>query len=50
MPIYLDPAISVVEAHQIASEVEDALSSRYGKETQVNIHIEPDNKKERMDI
>ena len=48
--ILVDPAISVVKAHQIASDVEDALSSKYGKETQVNIHIEPDNKKERMDI
>ena len=48
--ILVDPQISVVESHEIASQVENALSSRYGKETQVNIHVEPDIAGERMDI
>ena len=48
--ILVDPQISVVESHETASQVENALSSRYGKETQVNIHVEPDIAGERMDI
>ena len=48
--ILVDPQISVVESHEIASQVENALSSRYGKETQVNIHVEPDIAGERMYI
>lgn len=48
--ILVDPQISVVESHEIASQVENALSFRYGKETQVNIHVEPDIAGERMDI
>lgn len=48
--ILVDPQISVVESHEIASQVENSLSSRYGKETQVNIHVEPDIAGERMDI
>ena len=48
--ILVDPQISVVESHEIASQVENALSSRYGKETQVNIHVEPDIAGERMVI
>lgn len=40
--IVVDPTISVTEAHDIATEVEDALSRKFGNETQVSIHIEPD--------
>ena len=40
--IVVDPSISVTEAHDIATEVEDALSRKFGNETQVSIHIEPD--------
>lgn len=40
--IVVDPSISITEAHDIATEVEDALSRKFGSETQVNIHIEPD--------
>lgn len=40
--IVVDPAISIVEAHDIATDVEDALRMRYGAETQMSIHIEPD--------
>lgn len=40
--IVVDPDKTVVEAHDIATAVEDALRSRFGEETQMNIHIEPD--------
>lgn len=33
--------ISIVEAHDIATSVEDMLISKYGQQTQVNIHVEP---------
>lgn len=39
--IVVDPHISVTEAHNIATEVENALREKYGNETQINIHIEP---------
>lgn len=39
--IDVDPDISVVEAHDIATNVENALRERYGRETQINIHVEP---------
>lgn len=40
--IVVDPEISIVEAHDIATDVEDALRKRYGHQTQLSIHIEPD--------
>lgn len=40
--VVVDPHISVTEAHNIATEVENALREKYGNETQINIHIEPD--------
>ncbi len=40
--IVVDPSISITEAHDIATEVEEALSLRFGNETQISIHIEPD--------
>lgn len=40
--IVVDPHISVTEAHNIATDVENALKEQYGNETQINIHIEPD--------
>lgn len=39
--IAVDPDISVVEAHDISTNVENALRERYGRETQINIHVEP---------
>lgn len=39
--IAVDPDITIVEAHDIATDVEDALRARYGNETQVTIHVEP---------
>ena len=40
--IVVDPSISITEAHDIATEVEEALSRKFGNETQISIHIEPD--------
>lgn len=40
--VVVDPDMSVVEAHDIATNVEEALCSRFGSETQTSIHIEPD--------
>lgn len=39
--ISVNPEISIVEAHDIATEVEEAIKAKYGNETQINIHIEP---------
>lgn len=41
--IMVDYRISIVEAHCIATTVEDLLTDHFGRETQINIHIEPDN-------
>lgn len=40
--LVVDPQMTVIEAHDISTEVEDALTSRYGQETQISLHIEPD--------
>ena len=40
--IVVDPSMTIVEAHDIATKVEDALTERFGMETQMNIHVEPD--------
>lgn len=40
--IVVDPSITIVEAHDIATKVEEALIEKFGKETQMNIHVEPD--------
>lgn len=40
--IVVDPEISIVEAHDIATDVEEALRERYGRQTQLSIHVEPD--------
>ncbi len=39
--IVVSPDISIVEAHEIATSVEEVLCERYGKETQLSIHVEP---------
>lgn len=39
--VVVDPTISVVQAHDIATAVEDSLRAKYGPETQISIHIEP---------
>lgn len=40
--VVVNPDMTVVEAHDIATNVEEALCSRFGAETQTSIHIEPD--------
>lgn len=40
--IVVNPHISITEAHNIATDVENAVRAKYGNETQINIHIEPD--------
>lgn len=41
--IMVDHNISIVEAHRIATVVENRLTETYGTGTQISIHIEPDN-------
>jgi len=41
MHILMDGGISLKEAHDKASEVEEALRQRYGEETHVVVHVEP---------
>ena len=40
--IVVSPDMTVVEAHDIATTVEDRLREKYGNETQISIHVEPD--------
>lgn len=40
--IVVSPAMTIVEAHDIATAVEDRLREKYGNETQISIHVEPD--------
>jgi divalent metal cation (Fe/Co/Zn/Cd) transporter len=37
----MDGNISLLEAHDRASEVEDLLRKQYGEETHVVVHVEP---------
>lgn len=39
--ITVSPEITIVMAHDIATNVEEAIRERFGQETQINIHIEP---------
>lgn len=43
MHIMVHHNLTIVDAHHIATEVEDSLIEHFGKETQINVHIEPDN-------
>lgn len=40
--IVVNPEISIVEAHDISTDVENALKRRFGDRTQISIHVEPD--------
>lgn len=40
--IVVDPDMSVADAHEVTTSVETALRERYGKETQISLHVEPD--------
>jgi divalent metal cation (Fe/Co/Zn/Cd) transporter len=39
--ILMDGDISLNEAHDKASEVEDLLRERYGEDTHIAVHVEP---------
>jgi cation diffusion facilitator family transporter len=39
--VVVNPSMSVVEAHDIATNVEKSLREKYGSNTQISIHIEP---------
>lgn len=40
--VKVDPQMTVIDAHDnIASKIEDHLREKYGKQTQISIHIEP---------
>jgi len=41
MHIKVNPSITIVEAHDVASEVENKLMEKYGEDTILSIHIEP---------
>jgi len=43
MHIMVDHNVTIVEAHHIATEVESRMAEHFGNETQVNVHVEPDN-------
>ena len=40
--ILMDGDMTLREAHDKATEVEDLLKQRYGKETHVAVHVEPE--------
>lgn len=40
--IVVNPTLSLVEAHDISTDVENALKRRFGDRTQISIHVEPD--------
>ena len=41
MHIQVNPDMTLIKAHDIASDVEDALKQKFGEQTQINIHVEP---------
>lgn len=41
--IMVDHNLNIVDAHNIATNVEKALKDTFGRETQISLHIEPDN-------
>lgn len=40
--IVVDPSITIVQAHDISTAVEDTLKKSFGNETQISLHVEPD--------
>lgn len=44
--LVLDSAISLKEAHDISKKVEDALRKEFGQETQISLHLEPEDDSE----
>jgi len=43
MHIMVDHNITIVKAHHISTEVENKLRNKFGCETQISVHTEPDN-------
>lgn len=39
--VVVNPDLTVLKAHEITVEIEDRLRDKYGKELQINIHVEP---------
>lgn len=44
--IVVDPSITVAEAHHITVQAEKTVREKYGRETQISIHTEPDEEAE----
>lgn len=40
--IVVDPQMSVFAAHEIATQIEDRLYAKYGMNTHISLHLEPD--------
>ena len=40
--LVLNSHISLKEAHDISKKVEDALRKKFGSETQISLHLEPE--------
>lgn len=40
--IVVDPHMTVTQAHDIATQAEDRIREKFGQQTQVSTHIEPD--------
>jgi len=40
--LLVNPAMTVLEAHQICDEVENKIRAKFGDSTQISLHIEPD--------
>lgn len=46
--VCVDRAISVADGHNIASQVESEIRAKYGQETFVSVHVEPDTHTRRL--
>ena len=40
--LVVNPEMSVADAHRITSIAESRIREKYGQETQISLHIEPD--------
>lgn len=48
--ICVNPMMRVTEAHDISLQLKQKLRSRYGSETHISIHVEPENENEKESI
>ncbi len=44
--LLVDPELSVRDGHDIATGVEDAIRDRFGDDTMISVHLEPDERGE----